>query len=71
MKMSYNTRRILSLLILLFGLPIYAVCVVNGMAFLGNLPTFFELTLYVLFGIIWVFPVKFIFKGVGQKNSED
>ena len=71
MKMSYNLRRIFSLLILLFGLPLYAICVVSGMAFLQNLPTFIELILYIFFGIIWVFPVKFIFKGIGQKNPED
>ncbi len=71
MKMSYNSRRILSLLILLFGLPMYVICVVSGMAFLHNLPMYLELILYIFFGIIWVFPVKFIFKGIGQKNPED
>ena len=49
----------------------YVICVVSGMAFLHNLPMYLELILYIFFGIIWVFPVKFIFKGIGQKNPED
>ncbi len=71
MKISYKTKRVLSILILLFGLPIYVIGVVTGMTVFDNLHMLVELFLYVCFGIVWVFPVKFIFKGIGQKNPDD
>ena len=70
MKIKYKTRRVLSLLILLFGLPVYVICVVTGMAFFPNVPAFLELFLYVCFGVAWVFPVKFVFKGIGQNDPK-
>lgn len=71
MKMTYRTKRLLALLILLLGLPLYAVLVISGMAFLVNLPTFVELFLYVFFGVVWVIPLKVIFRGIGQSNPDN
>ncbi|MDG2473795.1 MAG: DUF2842 domain-containing protein [Paracoccaceae bacterium] len=71
MKINYKTRRKLSLLILLVGIPCYAAFVVTLMEFLVNLPTFVELLIYVFFGIVWVFPVKFVFRGIGQSDPDD
>ena len=71
MKITYKTRRVLSLLILLIGLPLYAVCVVTGMTVLINLPKFIEFIIYLFFGVVWVFPLKFIFRGVGQSEPEE
>ena len=68
-KLNYKTRRILSLLILLVGLPIYAVFVVTVMSFLVDLPIVVELLLYIFFGVVWAFPTKFIFRGIGQSDS--
>ena len=69
--MDYKTKRKLSLLILLVGLPLYSVLVVTVMAFLVNLPTFLELFIYVFWGIIWVFPLKVVFRGVGQSDPNE
>ena len=69
--MKYRTKRILALLTLLVGLPIYTVLVVSGMALLGNLPTILELLIYIFLGVIWVFPLKFVFQGVGQSDVND
>jgi hypothetical protein len=68
-KLNYKTRRILSLLILLVGLPIYAVFVVKVMSFLVDLPIVVELLVYIFFGVAWAFPTKFIFRGIGQSDS--
>ena len=35
-----------------------------------RLPMFVELILYVLLGVVWAFPLKFIFMGVGQKDPD-
>ena len=69
--MNYKTKRKLSLLILLVGLPLYAASVVTVMALFVNLPNFLELFMYVFFGIIWVFPLKFVFRGVGQSDPNE
>ncbi len=71
MKIKYKTRRVLSLLILLIGLPFYVVFVVTGMTVLVNLPKFIELFIYLFFGIVWVFPLKFVFQGVGQSDPKE
>ena len=71
MKINYKTRRFLSLVILLVGLPLYVAAVVTGMAFLINLPMVIELFIYIFFGVVWVFPVKFIFRGIGQSDPDD
>ena len=68
-KLNYKTRRILSLLILLVGLPIYAVFVVTVMSILVDLPIVVELFVYIFFGVAWAFPTKFIFRGIGQSDS--
>jgi len=71
MEIKYKTRRVLSLLILLIGLPIYVICVVTGMTLLVDLPKILELIIYLLFGVIWVFPLKFVFRGVGQADPKE
>ena len=70
MKIRYRTRRLLSLLILLVGLPIYIGVVVLVISKFDRLPMFVELILYVLLGVVWAFPLKFIFMGVGQKDPD-
>ena len=70
MKIRYRTRRLLSLLILLVGLPIYIVVVVLVISNFDRLPMFVELILYVLLGVVWAFPLKFIFMGIGQKDPD-
>jgi len=71
MKIPYKIRRVLSLLILLVGLPLYVFCVVTGMTVLVNLPKFIELIIYVFFGVVWVVPLKFVFRGVGQSDPNE
>ncbi len=70
MKIRYRTRRLLSLLILLVGLPIYIGVVVLVISKFDRLPMFVELILYVLLGVVWAFPLKFIFMGIGQKDPD-
>ena len=66
MALSYKARRRWSLLILVIGLPVYAVLAVNLVALLPVLPKLLEFILYVVLGTAWAFPLKFVFKGIGQ-----
>lgn len=68
--MELKTRKRLSLLILLLGLPAYIVVAVSLVNWMdgrwGRLPVWIELLVYVGLGIIWVLPLKRVFRGIGR-----
>ena len=70
MALSYKSRRRLSLLILLIGLPLYIVVAVSIINWLGRPPFWVELLVYVGLGIIWALPFKAVFKGVGKPDPD-
>ncbi|ABA79540.1 DUF2842 domain-containing protein [Rhodobacter sphaeroides] len=70
MALSYKTRRRLSLLVLVVGMPLYIVAAVTLVG-LFDRPTFWlELVIYVALGIVWILPLKPIFIGVGQPDPD-
>jgi len=75
MALSYATRRRLSLLILLVGLPLYIVVAVTLAGWLNNLwgrlPILVEVGLYVGLGFLWVLPFRFVFRGVGKADPDN
>ncbi|MDP0927543.1 MULTISPECIES: DUF2842 domain-containing protein [Paracoccus] len=68
--MDLKTRKRLSILVLVLGLPAYiivAVTLTNWMdATWGRQPIWIELLVYVLLGIIWIMPFKRLFTGIGR-----
>lgn len=70
MALSYKTRRRLSLVILLIGLPAYVVTAVTILNALGRPSFLVELLVYVVLGIVWAFPFKAIFRGIGQHDPD-
>ena len=70
MALSYRTRRRLSLLILLVGLPVYVVVAVTLVGLLDRPSIWVELAIYVGLGVIWALPFKAVFKGVGQPDPD-
>ncbi len=66
MAMSYKRRRGLALLVLVVGLPVYIVLVVSMMGWIGRLPVVLEMLVYVALGVLWVLPLKAVFKGIGK-----
>lgn len=70
MALSYKTRRRLSLLILLVGLPLYIVVAVNVVALFDRPPIWLELLIYVALGIVWALPFKAVFRGIGQADPD-
>lgn len=70
MALSYKTRRRLSLLVLLVGLPLYIVAAVTIVSWFDRPSILLELLIYVVLGIIWAFPLKAVFKGVGQSDPD-
>ena len=68
--MSYNLKRRLSLLSLLVGLPVYIILIVNLISSFERPNFVVELLIYLLSGVVWAFPLKSVFRGVGQAEEE-
>ena len=68
--LSYKARRRLSLLILLVGLPLYIVVAVNVIALFERPSILVEMIVYVSLGVLWAFPFKYVFRGVGQADPD-
>ena len=70
MALSYKARRRLSLLVLVVGLPLYIVACVTVMNWLGRPPILVELLVYVVLGVLWAFPLRAVFRGIGQADPD-
>ena len=70
MALSYKARRRWSLLILLIGMPLYIIIAVNLVDLLPELSKIVEFIMYVVLGIAWIIPLKFVFMGIGQEEPD-
>ena len=70
MALSYKARRRWSLVILLIGLPSYIAVAIWAVSQFDRPPVLLELGIYVLLGVIWAIPLKFVFRGVGQADPD-
>ena len=70
MALSYKARRRWSLFILLIGMPVYIIIAVNLVALLPELSKIVEFIMYVVLGIAWIIPFKFVFMGIGQEEPD-
>ena len=68
--MTYKNRKRLSLFVLVIGLPAYIVLAVTIMSEATRFPKMIEFLIYVILGIAWVFPLKWVFKGIGQSDPD-
>ena len=68
--MAYKLKRRLSLLILVVGLPVYIILIVNLISSFDRPNFVVELLIYLLSGVVWAFPLKSVFRGVGQAEEE-
>jgi hypothetical protein len=70
MALSYKGRRRVALLVLLVGLPLYIVAAVNLVDWLGRPSFWVELAVYLGLGIVWMLPLRSVFRGIGQPDPE-
>lgn len=67
---SHKTKKRLALLILIVGLPIYIVVASSLVTWLGRPPILVELLIYIVLGVVWALPFKWVFLGVGQEAPD-
>ena len=70
MALTYKTRRRLSHLILLVGMPAYIAVAWWVMSLFERPGIWLEFAIYIVLGILWVLPFKAVFKGVGQADPD-
>lgn len=70
MALSYKTRKRLAILVLLIGLPIYVVVALNLVSWIDRPSVLVELAIYVGLGMLWIIPLKPLFKGIGQADPD-
>ena len=72
--MTYKARKRLALFVLVIGLPIYIILAVTVMSYMMTqevrFPLAVEFFVYVFLGIGWAFPLKWVFKGIGQPDPD-
>ncbi len=71
MALTYKTRRRLSALILLVGLPLYIFVAITVVSWFDRPPILVELLIYLGLGVLWALPFKYVFRGVGQPDPDD
>ena len=71
MALSYRARRRWSLILLLVGLPVYIAAAWWLTSLLPERPpVLLELAIYIVLGVIWALPFRFIFLGVGRADPD-
>ena len=71
MALSYKARRRWALVILLVGMPAYiivAATVVSEAPRVQNI--WLEFLVYLVLGVAWIIPFRFIFRGIGQPDPD-
>ncbi|MFC0281990.1 DUF2842 domain-containing protein [Falsigemmobacter intermedius] len=70
MALSYRARKRLALFILVIGLPVYIVLAVTLVGLIERPSLWLELAIYIGLGLLWIFPLKKVFLGVGQADPD-
>ena len=55
---------------LVVGLPIYIIVAVNVVEMFERPSFLVELLIFVVLGIIWMLPLRFVFLGVGRADPD-
>lgn len=71
MALGYKTRKRLAILILLVGMPLYVVAAVTLVGLFDRPPLWLEFVIYVALGIVWILPLRSIFRGVAQADPDE
>ena len=66
MILTHRRKRGLSLLILCALMPAYIALAVTIIGWSERLPFILELIVYAALGILWVFPFRSVFRGIGR-----
>ena len=69
-KLSHTARKRWSIVVLLVGLPIYAIVAVNVVEMFDRPHFLVEALIYLVLGVVWAIPLRFVFLGVGREDPD-
>lgn len=69
--MQFKTRKRLSILVLVLGVPAYIVVAVTLVNLFERPPVLLELAIYVGLGVVWALPLKKLFLGVAKPDPDE
>jgi hypothetical protein len=70
MSLSWRARRRWALVVLLVGLPVYVALTVTVVGLFERPGILAELAVYLGLGLLWILPLRFVFRGVGRTEQE-
>lgn len=68
--MTYKTRKRIAIAVLVLGLPLYIVVATTVVGLFDRPSVWVELAVYVALGILWAFPLKRLFLGLGKPDPD-
>ena len=68
--MTWRTRRVLSLVLLLVWLPLYVVVATTLVGWIERPPVLLEVGIYAGLGFLWALPFRRIFRGIGRADPD-
>ncbi|MEM0922829.1 MAG: DUF2842 domain-containing protein [Pseudomonadota bacterium] len=70
MAMSYRTRKMLCLVVLVIGLPAYIITATTLVSVLDRPHILVETAIYLGLGVAWALPLKSLFRGIGREDPD-
>lgn len=68
--MTYHARKRLALLFLVLGLPAYIALSLWVVSLFDRPPFLLELAIFVALGVLWAFPLRPLFRGLGKPDPD-
>ena len=66
--MTYRTRKIVCVVLLMVGLPLYVVIASTVAGLIERPSPLVELAIYVGLGILWALPLRGLFRGIARPD---
>lgn len=70
MALTYKSRKRWALVVIVLGLPAYIVAAVTVVNLFDRPSFWLELGIYVGMGVLWAFPFRALFRGIGQADPD-
>ncbi len=70
-RLTWRTRRILSLVLLLVWLPPYVVVAITVVGWFERPHALVEVGVYAGLGFLWALPFRRVFRGIGRADPAD
>ncbi len=70
MALTYKSRKRWAIVVIVLGLPAYIVAAVTVVNLFDRPSFWLELGIYVGMGVLWAFPFRALFRGIGQPDPD-